>query len=154
MNEKLIVRSVAPEDLAAWRTLWDGYNAFYGRDGATALPEPVTLTTWARFFDGHEPVHGLVAERAGIVVGLAHYIFHRSTTQIGPICYLQDLFTAPQARGIGVGRALISAVYEAAAAGGARGSIGKLMRATSRPNRSTTRSACAPALSSTGLNYD
>ena len=119
MNEKLIVRRVALQDLAAWRTLWDGYNAFYGREGATALPEPVTLTTWARFFDGDEPVHGLVAERAEALVGLAHYIFHRSTTQIGPVCYLQDLFTAPQARGIGVGRALISAVYEAAAAGGA-----------------------------------
>jgi GNAT superfamily N-acetyltransferase len=120
MTENLIVRRVAPADLAAWRTLWDGYNAFYGREGPTALAEAVTMTTWARFFDGHEPVHGLVAERGGTLVGLAHYIFHRSTTQIGPICYLQDLFTAPRARGGGIGRALISAVYEAAAAGGAR----------------------------------
>jgi GNAT superfamily N-acetyltransferase len=120
MTENLIVRSVTPDDLAAWRTLWDGYNAFYGREGATALPELVTLTTWARFFDGYEPVHGLVAERGGALVGLAHYIFHRSTTQIGPLCYLQDLFTVPRARGGGIGRTLISAVYEAAAAGGAR----------------------------------
>jgi hypothetical protein len=54
------------------------------------LPDEVTLTTWARFFDGYEPVHALVAERSGALVGLAHYLFHRSTTALGPNCYLQD----------------------------------------------------------------
>ena len=72
--------------------------------------------TWARFFDGYEPVHGLVAESGGALLGLTHYLFHRSTTLIEPVCYLQDLFTAEAARGKGVGRALIEGVYEQAQA--------------------------------------
>jgi GNAT superfamily N-acetyltransferase len=70
--------------------------------------------TWARFFDAYEPVHALVAERGGDLLGLTHYLFHRSTTAIEPTCYLQDLFTSEAARGKGVGRALITAMYEQA----------------------------------------
>jgi len=108
------VRSVAREDFDEWKILWDGYNAFYGRAGATALPDAVTRSTWSRFFDEKEPVHALVAESGGRIVGLAHYLFHRSTNQIANICYLQDLFTIEEARGKGIGKALIEAVYEKA----------------------------------------
>jgi GNAT superfamily N-acetyltransferase len=97
------------------------YNKFYGRFGPTALPAEITRMTWARFFDAYEPVHGLVAESEGKLVGLVHYLFHRSTTMIEPTCYLQDLFTDETARGRGVGRALIEAVYQRAKlAGGTR----------------------------------
>ena len=74
--------------------------------------------TWSRFFDAYEPVHALVAESEGRLIGLTHYLFHRSTTAIQPNCYLQDLFTNAEARGKGVGRALIEGVYEAARAAG------------------------------------
>ena len=114
-----IVRPLAAADLAQWRPLWDGYNAFYGRSGPTALAEEITRATWGRFFDAYEPVHALVAEREGRLVGLVHYLFHRSTTLLGPTCYLQDLFTDAALRGHGVGRALIAAVTERARAGGA-----------------------------------
>jgi GNAT superfamily N-acetyltransferase len=76
--------------------------------------------TWSRFFDAYEPVHALVAERDGQLLGLAHYIFHRSTIMIGPTCYLQDLFTSESARGQGIGRALIESVYERAKAAGSQ----------------------------------
>ena len=111
MSHPVIVRPIRRSDLAAWTPLWDGYNAFYGRSGPTALPEEITRTTWERFFDEAEPVHALVAESDGALLGLAHYLFHRSTTAIGLNCYLQDLFTAEAARGRGVGKALIEAVY-------------------------------------------
>ncbi len=107
-------------DLEGWRPLWDGYNAFYGRYGPTALPEEVTAVTWARFFNPIEPVFALVAEDEGKLLGLAHYLFHRSTTRVEPVCYLQDLFTATPARGQGVGRALIEGVYRQAAQAGAK----------------------------------
>ena len=107
----LVVREIAKTDYVQWLPLWDGYNAFYGRSGATALPDDITATTWARFFDEMEPVHALVAEQNGLLVGLTHYLFHRSTTAVGPVCYLQDLFTRDDARGKGIGRALIEAVY-------------------------------------------
>ena len=114
-----IVRPVASTDRAQWRPLWDGYNAFYGRSGTTALAEEITRMTWGRFFDADEPVHALVAERNGRLVGLAHYLFHRSTVSLGPNCYLQDLFADAALRGQGVGRALIAAVAERARAAGA-----------------------------------
>jgi GNAT superfamily N-acetyltransferase len=118
MPADLLIRPIRQDDFAAWKPLWDGYNAFYGRAGDTALPDIVTQTTWQRFFDAYEPVHAMVAERDGALLGIVHFLFHRSTTQIPPTCYLQDLFTAEAARGQGVGRALIEAVYRRAAEAG------------------------------------
>ena len=92
--------------------LFRSYNAFYGRSGPTALSPDITAMTWARFFDAYEPVHALVAESGDKLLGLTHYLFHRSTTLIEPTCYLQDLFTNEAARGKGVGRALITGVYD------------------------------------------
>ena len=118
MAEGLVVCALAQGDYDAWLPLWDGYNSFYGRSGPTALDPAITAVTWDRFFDEGEPVHALVAERDGEIVGLVHYLFHRTTTMIAPTCYLNDLFTSPQARGAGVGRALIEAVYQRARAAG------------------------------------
>jgi len=121
MAGKLIIRDLAPGDHHAWLPLWEGYNTFYGRSGDTALPGRINALLWARLFDPGEPVHGLVAERDGRLIGLVHYLFHRATILDGPICYLNDLYTAAEARGGGVGKALIEAVYERArAAGSAR----------------------------------
>ncbi|MFY7974934.1 MAG: GNAT family N-acetyltransferase [Rubrivivax sp.] len=104
-------RLVQRNDRAAWQPLWDGYNAFYGRAGDTALAPAITDTTWQRFFDPYEPMHAKVAETTdGRLIGLVHWLLHRSTTRIEPVVYLQDLFTAPDARGLGVGRALIDSV--------------------------------------------
>jgi len=114
MFDTLVVRPAEPGDFASWKLLWDGYNAFYGRQGETALPDEVTRRTWSRFFDGYEPMHASVAEQAGQLLGLVHFILHRSTISIGPVCYLQDLFTLESARGKGVGRALIEEVYRRA----------------------------------------
>jgi GNAT superfamily N-acetyltransferase len=114
MSNELSIRFVTRQDYERWLPLWDGYNAFYGRAGATALASEITAMTWARFFDAYEPVHGLVAEAGGELLGLTHYLYHRSTTAIAPVCYLQDLFTVEAARGKGVGRALIQSVYEQA----------------------------------------
>jgi len=115
------IRDMTPSDHEQWLPLWDGYNAFYGRSGATALPAEITATTWRRFFEPAEPVYALVADLDGRLVGLAHYLFHRSTILLAPICYLQDLFTTPDLRRTGVGRALIETVYRRAEqAGSAR----------------------------------
>jgi GNAT superfamily N-acetyltransferase len=121
VHDRFVIRAATKDDFPMWKPLWDGYNAFYGREGPTALPPEVTQTTWARFLDASEPMHAIVAEASGRLLGLAHYIFHRSTIQIPPTCYLQDLFTIDSARGKGVGRALIEAVCrEARAAGSPR----------------------------------
>ncbi|HTC36328.1 MAG TPA: GNAT family N-acetyltransferase [Bryobacteraceae bacterium] len=116
----ILVRGVTPADYAAWKPLWDGYNAFYGRKDETALPHEITQATWQRFLDPNEPVFALVAERDGQIVGLVHYLFHRSTTLLQPTCYLQDLFTVPAERGRGIGRSLIEAVCERAKAAGSK----------------------------------
>ena len=118
MSETFLVRPIERTDYAGWRPLWDGYNRFYGRHGSSALPERISELTWARFFAREEPVHALVAEQDGSLIGIAHFLFHRSTTRLTDVCYLQDLFTAEAARGQGVGRKLILAVYDAAQAAG------------------------------------
>jgi len=113
-SASLTIRAVDRGDRSQWQVLWDGYNAFYGRSGPTALDPAITELTWVRFLDPAEPVHCLVAVDRDQVVGLAHYLFHRSTTRASDVCYLQDLFTLESSRGRGVGRRLIDAVAEAA----------------------------------------
>jgi GNAT superfamily N-acetyltransferase len=109
-----LVRPVTQRDYEQWLRLWESYNAFYGSSGVAALPREITEVTWTRFFDDAEPVHALVADADEQLIGLVHYLFHRSTIHIEPVCYLQDLFTSESVRGKGVGRALITAVYEQA----------------------------------------
>jgi GNAT superfamily N-acetyltransferase len=119
MPSDLSVRNIRESDYQQWLPLWDGYNEFYGRAGVTALSAEITRTLWTRLFDRHEPVHALVAEIDGKLLGLAHYLFHRSTSSIEPSCYLQDLFTDETVRGKGIGRALINGVYQRAKSAGA-----------------------------------
>lgn len=112
MQNIFVVRPVLASDYDQWLPLWNSYNAFYGRSGAEALDAAITSATWSRFFDPYEPMFALVAERGDQLLGLTHYLLHRSTTAIEPSLYLQDLFTTSEARGQGVGRGLIEAVYQ------------------------------------------
>jgi GNAT superfamily N-acetyltransferase len=108
----VIVRPLAPTDRSAWEPLWQGYQEFY----KTQVSEATTEQTWQRFHDRAIPMHALGAFRGEQLLGIVHYLYHYSTWTIGPYCYLQDLFTIEAARGQGVGRALIEAVYQAASA--------------------------------------
>lgn len=119
MQGTVTIRRVVDADFERWLPLWEGYNRFYGRSGPTALPAATTRTTWSRFLDDEEPVHAVVAESQGALLGLAHYLFHRSTTRVEPTCYLQDLYVEGDARGLGVGASLITAVHACAGDAGA-----------------------------------
>lgn len=112
------IRPIRAEDEAIWVNLWGAYLDFY----QASLPEEVYGRTFARLLSGEraEP-HGLIAFAGGKAVGLTHYILQRTCWKVEEVCYLQDLFTTPEARGLGVGRALIEAVYAAADAAGAPG---------------------------------
>ena len=100
-------------DRAQWEPLARGYKAFY----ETELPDARYDETWRALIAG-ERIHGLAAWQDGRMVGIAHYLFHAQTWS-ADACYLQDLFTAKEARGRGVATALIEAVTEAARARGA-----------------------------------
>lgn len=114
-NPSATLRALRPDDKPQWASSWRDYLAFYE---ATRPPEIYDL-----YFDrliGTDPqdFNALVAEVDGKLVGLAHYLFHRHGWSEENTCYLQDLYTAPQARGRGLGRALIEAVYADADAAG------------------------------------
>jgi GNAT superfamily N-acetyltransferase len=101
-----MIRPLASSDRAAWEPLWQGYLTFYKASLAPAISDE----SFARLTGGAEPMGGYVAERDGKAIGIVHWVIHRSTWNTKNICYLQDLFTAPEARGTGAGRALIEAV--------------------------------------------
>lgn len=109
------IRTACEADFVQWLALWKGYQRFYKTD----IPEATTTLTWSRFHDPNEPMHCAVAEDQGHLMGMVHYIQHRSCWTAGDCVYLQDLFVDPQVRGSGVGRALIEHVYEHAAKSGA-----------------------------------
>jgi ribosomal protein S18 acetylase RimI-like enzyme len=111
----LDLRSLAETDRAGWLDLWTGYQRFYG----VALSPVVTEATWRRIHDSGEPIHGLGAFRGQRIVGLTHFILHRSTWRVDDTCYLQDLYVDPAERRSGVARGLVAAVYAAADAAGA-----------------------------------
>lgn len=111
----VLTRSAVPGDEARWRALWAGYLAFYETDMEPGL----TSLVWGRLLDPDEPMFCIVAEIDGEVAGIVNYVLHRATWTASWYCYLEDLFTDPAARGQGVGRALIEAVYEAAQDAGA-----------------------------------
>jgi GNAT superfamily N-acetyltransferase len=118
--DEVVFRHVVEEDFQEWLPLWDAYNAFYGREGETALAPRITALTWSRLLDPAEPMHALVAEAGPRLIGFAHYLFHRSTISIAPTCYLQDLFTLPEARGKGIATALIQRVCDEARKSGSQ----------------------------------
>ena len=111
MSSQAIIRPPIFSDFAQWQHLWGSYNCFYERN---AFPLAITELTWSRFFDTTEPMHALVAEQNGKLLGFAHYLFHRSTSRVELTCYLQDLLVSATTRGQGIGRQLIHAVYEEA----------------------------------------
>lgn len=114
----IAVRPIARADWADWRRLWTSYLEFY----ETSVGEEVYDSSFARLLSGSEgEFSGLVCEIHGRVAGLAHYLFHRHMWKVENVCYLQDLFVEPEARGKGAGRALIEAVYRRADEAGCPG---------------------------------
>ncbi len=112
----LVIRPLAAEDADDWRRLWRAYLAFYEAE----LSEEVFASTFARLIgDDPQDYNCLLAIVEGRAVGLAHYLLHRTCWHTANTCYLQDLFIAPEARGNGLGRALIEAVFAQAKAAGA-----------------------------------
>lgn len=112
----IAIRPLAAADKAQWQALYDGYHRFYERP---ELPQDFFDQAFARLLSGDDAdFHGLVADENGTLLGLVHYVFHPHLWRPEGICYLQDLFTGAEARGKGVGRALIEAVYAASDAKG------------------------------------
>ena len=117
-SAQISVRGLETGDRRQWEELWADYNAFYGRTSDTALVPEIVETTWTRLLDESEPVQGLLGLSDGAPVGLAHVVFHPNLIQREPTCYMQDLFTVPEARSAGVAGALIEAVCVTCAAPG------------------------------------
>ena len=115
MSAVAVIRPLRLDERADWEPLWKGYLDFY----ETSVPQETYDTTWARLHDPNEPMGLLGADVDGKILGIVHYIYHRSCWTVGNYCYLQDLFVAEGARKLGLGRALIEAVYREAQAAGA-----------------------------------
>jgi len=103
-HDPITIRPLLPSDERRWRELFDGYTRFYEREP----DEPITRHLWQRLHDPTSPVHAIVAvDDHDELIGIANYLIHENTTQLTPVCYLQDLFVDPDRRRAGVGRQLI-----------------------------------------------
>lgn len=111
----IVIKPVTGKERAHWQPLWKGYLDFY----KTSVPPETYDVTWARLQDPSESMFVLGAYVDGKLLGIVHYLYHRSCWTVGDYCYLQDLFVAEGNRKLGLGRALIEAVYVAAKKDGA-----------------------------------
>lgn len=103
-SRPLVIRDPTPHDEGTWRVLWAAYCAFY----ETSVAEAVTAGTWARILTPGSPLFGRIAQWKGEVAGFTVSVLHQGSWTLDPICYLEDLFVAPKARGHGIGHALIA----------------------------------------------
>ena len=97
------IRSALPSDEKTWLELWRGYLDFYEAN----VSDEVTRRTWQRILDPDSAIMCVLAELDGLVVGFAHCVVHENTWETQPVCYLEDLYVAPAARGHGIGAAMI-----------------------------------------------
>lgn len=111
---RLAIRDATATDETAWRRLWAAYCGFYN----ATVPAEATATTWQRMLDPESPIFGRLAEQNGAILGFSVSVLHLGTWTPAPICYLEDLFVDPEARGGGIGRALVEDLLHLAAARG------------------------------------
>ena len=97
------IRSATPDDFPQWLALWNANNL-------GQINEAVTTQTWMRILDADAPVHALVAEDKGELVGMVQYILHPTTGNLHDVCYMQDVFVAPEHRKQGIARTMITAL--------------------------------------------
>ena len=114
----LTIRPVQQNEKEIWDQLFQGYVEFYKLTTTQEQRDKV----WSWIFDDDENFWCAVAENdQGQVIGFTQYqLMHRSLGGT-MTCYLSDLFTTPEARGSGAGRALIDHVIEFARSRGCPG---------------------------------
>ncbi|WP_434051591.1 MAG: GNAT family N-acetyltransferase [Roseibium sp.] len=122
------IRDLSRGDRPVWEQLWVAYLEFYEQDLAPEVTDGMFKRLLAP--GSHS---AFVAERDGEMVGFVHFLFHDSTWSLEAVCYLEDLYVSPEARGTGAGRKLIEAVY--AAADREPGASGKVYWHTDRDNK-------------------
>lgn len=112
MNNKnsITIEAAKQQDYVNWLPLWINYQTFY----RTKISDEVTKLTWERFLTPSEPLYCAVAKYDGKIVGLVHYLFHRSTWAESNYCYLEDLFVSEEVRGQHIGKQLIEYVQQQA----------------------------------------
>ncbi|MBJ8506237.1 GNAT family N-acetyltransferase [Acinetobacter seifertii] len=109
-NQDIQIVPVQQQDYSQWEKYWLAYQNFY----QVSLPLQVTKITWDRFFNEKEPVYCAVAKQDEHVLGIVHYVIHRSTWAESNYCYLEDLYVSPEARGQHIGKQLIEYVQKQA----------------------------------------
>ena len=106
-----LIRELNHQDFEQWRGLWQKYLSFY----ETTLAENIYTSTFTKLVDKKiKSQNAFVAVKSEKLIGLVHFIFHKDNWKLEDTTYLQDLYTFPEFRGMGVGKQLIKAVYKAA----------------------------------------
>lgn len=109
-DSELTVRYAIAEDQKDWVAMWRKFLH-------DKPDEPGDRTTeeknWSRIMDTTNPLRCLVGIDAnGNKVGFILFVVFPFTWSVLDVCYLEDLFVAPEARRKGYARALIDALAE------------------------------------------
>lgn len=99
------VNFVTVDDKRDWRPLFDGYAEFY----KTPITDQIADQVWDWLLDPAHELEGLIARnQEGKALGIAHVRACPRSLAGGYIGFLDDMFVAPEARGMGVADAIFS----------------------------------------------
>lgn len=98
------VRDAVMADHPEWYRMWLGYCAHYG----ISPPAEDSRELWRRVMQPDFPMGTLVC--GAPLVGFANYVLRPHTFSSRMVCYLEDLWVEPSARGARWGQKLIEAL--------------------------------------------
>lgn len=108
-DDALTVGAATEKDRAGWEALWRAFCTHFDTDLSPAVNDGL----WQRITDPAQPINCLLAfDAQGQPVGLTHYVLHLHTWSLRTICYLEDLYVAPVARGSGAAPRMIAALKQ------------------------------------------
>jgi ribosomal protein S18 acetylase RimI-like enzyme len=104
----VVVRAAVAADEGDWRRMWNDFLAL----DTERCPQSATDAVWRHALEASHPMKLLMAVAGEARLGFLLYTTHDYSRSVRRVAYLLDFYVAPEARGRGIGQALIAALAD------------------------------------------
>jgi GNAT superfamily N-acetyltransferase len=103
-DKNLSVRQLRRKDHTAWLPLWQANND-------NQLPRQQADGTWKKITTKSDPLFGLGLWLDGALIGILQYSLHAVTARTTDVCFMQDIFIAPEQRRQGFAKIFLGELF-------------------------------------------